>query len=725
VQTNTIAADQGRVWGPPTTGWDNSARIGVGSSVLTDGAKRDRTVWPGDLGVSVPTAYVSTNDLNSTKNALQTMYNAQKASGELPFAGPPVSFYDSDTYHLWTLLGTSLYYRYSQDRAWLTSIWPKYTLGLSYITAKIDANQLLNVTGGQDWARTGQGGENIEANALMYGVLIGGATLATATGDTTRAADYRARAVALRTAANSRLWDSAVGMYRDNPNSTLKPQDGNSLAVWLGLVDSPAKATAIAGNLVDRWNAYGARTPEKGDNIATFPGSMEVHAHFTADDDLRGLELVRRQWGYMLDSPIGTASTFWEGYKADGTFDYNGSYMSLSHGWATGPTSALTFDVLGLSPGEQPGSYTFSPHPGDLTAVEGRITLPQGPLDGTWTRDAATFTAHLTSPSGTTGTIGVPTLGGGNVVVRVNGAVVWNNGTFTAQAGLIGASQDDAHVYLTGVAPGTWTVTATGVGVPAELPVGYTRCADEGGTCSITGTRTMAYGAGHYAYHTASGATACSTASFGTDPVPGVVKSCYLAPDGGPNGYTACAAENGECAFTGPRTVAYGAAGGFRYVLATNGIACTNGAFGGDPITGVAKQCYLPPDSGPDQRWTRCAVEAGTCAAVVGQPVAYGTYGSFSYTPATSTTRCTNATFGDPIPTAAKACYVRTGAPAGFGPVCAAENGICTAPTRQTVAFGAAGRFTYRTMTGSFPCTSTTFSADPLFGAAKSCYSLS
>lgn len=84
VQLNTIASDQGRAWPPPATAWDNGATVGVGESVLVDGAKRDRTVWPGDLGIAVPTQYAYSNDLTSTRNALTTMYNAQSAAGEIP-----------------------------------------------------------------------------------------------------------------------------------------------------------------------------------------------------------------------------------------------------------------------------------------------------------------------------------------------------------------------------------------------------------------------------------------------------------------------------------------------------------------------------------------------------------------------------------------------------------------------------------------------------------------
>lgn len=84
VQLNTIASGQGRAWPPPASEWDNGATVGVGDSVLVDGAKRDRTVWPGDLGIAVPTQYAYSNDLTSTRNALTTMYNAQSAGEKSP-----------------------------------------------------------------------------------------------------------------------------------------------------------------------------------------------------------------------------------------------------------------------------------------------------------------------------------------------------------------------------------------------------------------------------------------------------------------------------------------------------------------------------------------------------------------------------------------------------------------------------------------------------------------
>ena len=735
VQMDTIASNQGRAWPPPSSAWDNSATVSVGSTVLVDGAKRDRTVWPGDLGVAVPTQYVSTNDLASARNALTTMFNAQAANGAIPWSGPPFNLTGSDTYHIWTLLGSSTYYSYSADKSWVDSVWSRYKLGMTYIINKIDGNNLLNVTATQDWARSGQGGENVEANAILYAALVGGANLAGVEGDSALASSYSARAAAIKAAVNARLWDANAGMYRDNPTSGMYPQDGNSLAVWYGLTDTAAKAVSISQKLATRWNVYGATTPEWGGGVHPFAGSMELYAHFIAGDDETGLAQIRRTWGYMLNSPIGTKSTFWEGIASDGGLAYGGAFMSLAHGWSTGPTSALTFEVLGIAPQAQTGQYQFVPHPGDLTSVEGRITMPQGAVNASWTRDpsAGTYSAQLSSPAGTTGRIGVPKFGSSTVTVSVNGAVVWSNGTFTARPGIGGGTQDGSYLYLTGVTPGSYTITATGLGNPAtppppavgstDLPDGYTRCAAEGGQCTFSGTRMVAYGAGSYAYKTATSSVACSNTAFNGDPAQNLVKSCYVAPLGGPSGYTACAAEDGTCSFTGyGRAIAYGANGAFNRQLRTAGTPCTNAQFG-DPLPNVVKNCYLPPAGAPGSGWTQCSTEGGTCSALAGQPIAYGAYGAFDYSTAAGNTACSNATFGgDPVPGEAKACYTRNDNPPGFGTTCAAENGTCTFSGAQTVAYGARGAFVYQTFTGSAACTTAAFGTDPLPGAGKSCH---
>ncbi|MCF3963025.1 alpha-L-rhamnosidase-related protein [Streptomyces fuscigenes] len=466
VQTNIVARDQGRVWGPPDVGWNNSATVGEsGDTVLVDGAKRDRTVWPGDLGISVLTDYVSLGDLDTVRNSLRTLYDHQDAaSGALPYAGPAVDFVgNSDAYHLWTLIGTASYVQLSGDLAWGRSIYAAYRKALGFSLAKLDTDGLLNVTAAADWARTDADGKNLEANAIMYRALVTGAALARSLGDGTTADDCAGRAAALKSAvAGGGYWDESAGLYRDKPTgpgAQLHPQDGNSLALWFGLADSPARAAAVSTALAARWSPVGALTPEKGDSsVHPFPGGMEVHAHFAAGRDATALDLIRLEWGYMLDAPQGTASTFWEGYRTDGTSDYSGSYMSAAHGWSTGPTSALTYRLLGIAPAEDGGrGHTVVPHPGGLGSAEGQLTTADGVITASWAAGRAgsgSFDLTVGAPRGAITEVGVPVPDGGRGWrVTLDGRAVWD-----AKSPSHGARREGGYVRLRGAALPTVTV---------------------------------------------------------------------------------------------------------------------------------------------------------------------------------------------------------------------------------------------------------------------------
>lgn len=116
LQTNAVPTNTGRQVPFVVTGWANNGTLGPGDTIIVDGAKRDRAVWPGDMGVAVPSTFVSIGDLNSVKNALQTMYDHQvshrapatllarltvwqNSDGSFPEAGPPLLQQGSDSKH--------------------------------------------------------------------------------------------------------------------------------------------------------------------------------------------------------------------------------------------------------------------------------------------------------------------------------------------------------------------------------------------------------------------------------------------------------------------------------------------------------------------------------------------------------------------------------------------------------------------------------------------------
>jgi hypothetical protein len=473
VQLDTIDPAQGHVWPPPASGWDNSGVVGVGSSVLVDGAKRDRSVWPGDYGIAVPTAFASIGDVSAIRNGLTTLYQHQDPTGAMPYAGPGINFpgASSDAYSLWSLVATADYYLQTGDKGWLDGIWSQYQRAVQYALDKVDPNGLMFVSGTSDWAPSSTG-ETVEANALLYRVLETGAQLAAAENASSTASSYLTQAAQLKAEINSLLWDQAKGAYQDNgytssaTSSPLHPQDGNSLAVWFGVADAQARARQVLTYLHGNWNQYGATAPEWNGNISPFPGSMEVYAHFAGGDDDGALALIRREWGYMLTSPKGTGSSFWEGYNSNGALAYNpyfpggpaGSYTSLAHGWSTGPTGALTSDVLGIAP-ESPGGGTYHviPHPGNLVWADGRLTMPAGAVVAAWRHARAGFVLTVTDRgAGTGGVIALPRFGADRVVY-VNGVKAWNGTRFLGARGIEGADQNSTYIYFRGVAPGIRT----------------------------------------------------------------------------------------------------------------------------------------------------------------------------------------------------------------------------------------------------------------------------
>lgn len=444
VQLDTIAPDQGRAWPAPDALWDNSGVVGSGRSILVDGAKRDRTVWAGDLPVEMATAFVTTGDTESARNALTSLYDSQLDTGMFGYSGPPLNQRHSDTYHLWTLIGADKYITETGDRDWLRQHWAQYQKGIDFALSKVDANGLFYLTETYDSASQLTKGENLAANVLLWSSLDQGAKLATLLGEDATASTYRAKADALRQQIYTSFWDAGVGAFRNYPDSTVIPQDGNDFAVWLGMVTDPAQLQGIQAVRAQARGPLGTQRPEHKNQLDMFNASIEVHEQFmtdTATADASALSLMKTTWGYQLDAPQGTHSTFWESMRDNGCLC--SSYVSLAHGWSTGPTSALTDYVLGLTnTGVGGTSWTWQPHPSGLRFAQGRLTLPTGALTASWTDDGDGLKAVLRSPANTEGTVAVPAAT--TATVKIGQQVVWSART----ARVSGAHREGEYVVV-------------------------------------------------------------------------------------------------------------------------------------------------------------------------------------------------------------------------------------------------------------------------------------
>lgn len=435
LQTNEVPVNSGRRVPTLAQGWANDGSMSNGSTVIVDGAKRDRAVWPGDMGIAVPSTFVSLGaGLDSVKNALQTMYDHQNADCSFPEAGPPLLQQNSDTYHMWTMIGTYNYIFYTNDTDFLASNWARYTCAMNYVYGKVLQPQgLLNVTGTRDWARVATGGNGSEPNMILYRTLITGADLASWMGNNSLSETYQSRAKTLSANVIEWTYDKSYGAFKDNSTNTpLHPQDANSMALLFGVVPNTSSiAQSISARLLDNWTPIGAETPELPDNISPFISSFEIQGHLVIGQTQRALDLIRRSWGWYLNNANGTGSTVIEGYLTNGSFGYrnyrgyayDSSYVSHAHGWSSGPTSALTEYVLGLRMTGRVGStWTLAPQFGDLTSAEGGFVTKLGKFQASWkVAKNGGYSVSWSSPKGTSGKVVLPGLDRNNGKVTLDG----------------------------------------------------------------------------------------------------------------------------------------------------------------------------------------------------------------------------------------------------------------------------------------------------------------
>ncbi|MBI5933362.1 MAG: choice-of-anchor D domain-containing protein [Chloroflexi bacterium] len=243
---------------------------------------------------------------------------------------------------------------------------------------------------------------------------------------------------------------------------------------------------------------------------------------------------------------------------------------------------------------------------------------------------------------------------------------------------------DSASLSGTGAAPSNWA---------------WTQCAGEGGTCSFTGNRVVRYGAnGTFFYGVFTNSVACNTTSFGGDPVPNVLKSCYLGAPGSP----AVGISPATWSFG---SIALGSSSAAKTFTVTN--------------TGTA-----PLNITTLSITGNYALSSNTCNSATVAPSSTCTF-NVTFTPTGTGAR--NGSVSIPSNAASSPNSVSltgTGtAPANWAwTLCAGEGGNCTFSGSRVVRYGANNIFYYGVFTGSVACNTTSFGGDPVPNVLKSCY---
>jgi len=431
--------------------------------VVTDGAKRDRLIWAGDMGLeNLVGNYSLRSAPNVLRQSLQAFSCLQYSDGQLSAAtqiavqcprDPPPPVEDASQfpptaqpapgfgalrlpqYTAAWIIALRDYYMLTGDQQFAHRMMPVVRRALDYFLARLDGGlyrtpyKELTI----NWHPFDTaGGIDTFTNASLYRALAAAAVLERRLGQGRHAADaYLQQSAALRSAMLARLWDPPAGAFVVNSDDPRRnhSQDAQVESI-LGGVTSPSQSGQALRFIDSRLlGPFGVATGEFDDDpymsryISPFISSTELLARLSVGDTNGALNLMRRTWGQMLAKGPGTV---WESMHLEGVPKVKET--SLAHGWGGGPVPALSGYVLGIRP-TAPGyrHWIVAPQPGDLRFAQGQAPTPHGPLASRWRHGGRSFKLTVAGPRGTSGVVEVPVLPRAQTIA-LDGKVVWSHG---------------------------------------------------------------------------------------------------------------------------------------------------------------------------------------------------------------------------------------------------------------------------------------------------------
>ncbi len=364
---------------------------------IWDGVKRDRGRWMGDLDVMGRT--IDTVFANPAIRALmeQTM---SEIIGE-----PPVTR-DINTiagYSALWITGQADFYRHYGDLAYLRSVRPQLIGLLHLMDAELEGHLFTNPEHHKvfvDWSE-GFNADLPEARAathleftLAYKEAV---TLLRELGEEELASHYQQEAAALADAAQQHLLDPQTQTFGIRWQT-------NAMAVVSDVATAPER-NAI-------WHAVLSHVGEAGHVVTPYYGYYVLSAMAETGHRKEALDWMRTYWGGMLAEG---ATSFWEAYdphwpkenfhaflEAD---NKRGYYVSLAHGWSSGPAAWLAEQVLGIHPTAAGfRAVTLRPELAGLAWARGAEPTPRGLL----VVDLTTDMLRVTVPPGTRALVQLP-----------------------------------------------------------------------------------------------------------------------------------------------------------------------------------------------------------------------------------------------------------------------------------------------------------------------------
>ncbi|GGF76291.1 alpha-L-rhamnosidase-related protein [Alteromonas lipolytica] len=285
------------------------------------------------------------------------------------------------------------YWMQRGDEAWLQQFLPEIRNIFSWFSARLRADGLLGPIEWwpfMDWVPQWQRG-------IPPGGLAGGSTLITLQfayalqqaaeleagfGVAGQGQEYAALAKQLIAAVNQHSWDSAAGMYADQPGEQVFSQQTNIMAILTSAIDPPAQP-ALMRKILDKPNLA------KATYYYQFYLFEALYKSGLGDEYIKQLA----PWQEMLALGLTTTPENPDPTRSD------------SHAWAAHPNYGLLSIVLGVR-SSAPGfsKVSIAPNLGELTRASGTMPHPLGMINVALQRhNESGLTGTITLPAGLTG----------------------------------------------------------------------------------------------------------------------------------------------------------------------------------------------------------------------------------------------------------------------------------------------------------------------------------
>ncbi|SDS50539.1 F5/8 type C domain-containing protein [Streptomyces sp. TLI_053] len=414
---------------------------------------RERAQWWGDVVNQLKEGFYTfdprSHDLG--RKAISELAAWQKPDGVL-YSPVPAGNWSSElsTQMLASIWGFETFYTYTGDASAVGSVYPQVKKYLNLWT--FDGDGLVqHRAGGWDWEDWGC---SIDArvldNAWYYLALGSAVKLAELAGSSVDIPTWQGRRNAIKANFDRVLWDAGRKEYRSPGYQGDTDDRANALAVIAGL--------SAAANYADI-----IRVLSQHMNASPYLEFYVLEALYLLDAAFVAEARMRTRFAGQVGDP---GYTLWELWSKGGSGTDN-------HAWNGGPLYVLSAYAAGVRP-TGPGwvQYDAVPRSGSFTRIKTVTPTVMGNITFDIARAGDGVTLELDSPAGTTARLGVPTYGGSRPEIKAGGSVVFRDGAATGQvSGLTYAGKDTTHVYFT-LQPGTWTLTATGVGRANNLAAG-------------------------------------------------------------------------------------------------------------------------------------------------------------------------------------------------------------------------------------------------------------